>query len=115
MKISIQYWANIGEKDRTRFVGLEDGYHGDTLGAMGIGYIEGICNCEYPACDAIRNRLDLGVKSLLKGHFIARVDYDKCNGCGIFVQRCQFGAAKYEVRIDKYNIDPMRCVGCGLC
>jgi len=86
-----------------------------TIMTVGIGYIEGICNCEYPACDAIRNRLDLGVDSLLKGHFIARVDYDSCNGCGMCVQRCQFGAAKYEVRIDKANIDPMRCFGCGLC
>ena len=86
-----------------------------TIMTVGIGYIEGICNCEYPACDAIRNRLDLGVSSLLKGHNIARVDYDRCNGCGQCVQRCQFGAAKYEVRIDKSNIDPMRCFGCGLC
>ncbi len=82
---------------------------------VGIGYIEGICNCEYPACSAIRDRLDLGVETLLKGHYIARVDYDDCNGCGICVQRCQFGAAKYEVRIDKANVDPMRCYGCGLC
>ncbi len=82
---------------------------------IGVGYIEGICNCEYPACDAIRNRLDLGVKSLIKGHYIARVDYDRCNGCAQCVQRCQYGAAKYEVRIDKANVDPMRCFGCGLC
>ena len=82
---------------------------------VGIGYIEGICNCEYPACAAIRERLDLGVESLLKGHYIARVDYASCNGCGVCVQRCQFGAAKYEVRIDKANVDPMRCFGCGLC
>lgn len=40
LKISVQYWANIGEENRTRFVGLEDGYHGDTMGAMGIGYID---------------------------------------------------------------------------
>ena len=86
-----------------------------TIMTVGIGYIEGICNCEYPACAAIRDRLDLGVETLLKGHTIARVDYDDCNGCGICVQRCQFGAAKYEVRIDKANIDPMRCFGCGLC
>ena len=92
------------------------GFMHTIMTAGGIGYIEGICNCEYPACSAIRNRLDLGVESpLLKGHFIARVDYDRCNGCGICVQRCQFGAAKYEVRIDKSNIDPMRCFGCGLC
>lgn len=40
LKIAVQYWANNGQENRTRFVGLEDGYHGDTLGAMGIGYID---------------------------------------------------------------------------
>ncbi|MEE8419544.1 MAG: aminotransferase class III-fold pyridoxal phosphate-dependent enzyme, partial [Dehalococcoidales bacterium] len=40
LKIAVQYWANTGVENRTCFVGLEDGYHGDTLGAMGIGYID---------------------------------------------------------------------------
>jgi adenosylmethionine-8-amino-7-oxononanoate aminotransferase len=40
LKIAVQYWANVGEKGRSRFVGLEEGYHGDTLGAMGVGYVE---------------------------------------------------------------------------
>lgn len=40
LKISVQYWANTGEKGRYRFVGLEEGYHGDTLGVMGVGYVE---------------------------------------------------------------------------
>jgi len=40
LKIAIQYWANIGETGRSQFVGLEEGYHGDTLGAMGVGYVE---------------------------------------------------------------------------
>ncbi len=40
LKIAVQYWANVGEKGRTHFVGLEEGYHGDTLGAMGVGYVE---------------------------------------------------------------------------
>ena len=91
------------------------GFMHTIMTAVGMGYIEGICNCEYPACGAIRHRLDLGSTKLIKGHYIARVGYDTCNGCGICVQRCQFGAAKYEVRIDKANIDPMRCFGCGLC
>ncbi len=42
---------------------------------VGIGYIEGICNCEYPACGAIRDHLDLNIETLLKGHYIARVGY----------------------------------------
>ena len=40
LKMAVQYWANIGEKGRNRFVGLEEGYHGDTLGVMGVGYVE---------------------------------------------------------------------------
>jgi adenosylmethionine-8-amino-7-oxononanoate aminotransferase len=41
LKIALQYWTNQGEGHRTRFVTLQDGYHGDTLGAIGVGYIEG--------------------------------------------------------------------------
>jgi adenosylmethionine---8-amino-7-oxononanoate aminotransferase len=40
LKMAVQYWANIGEKGHNRFVGLEEGYHGDTLGVMGVGYVE---------------------------------------------------------------------------
>ncbi len=37
-KMALQYWSNMGEK-RTRFVSLENGYHGDTIGAMSLGYV----------------------------------------------------------------------------
>lgn len=40
LKIAVQYWVNIGEKGRTRFIALADGYHGDTLGAVGVGYVD---------------------------------------------------------------------------
>lgn len=39
LKMAIQYWANIGESGKTKFVSLEEGYHGDTLGAVGVGYV----------------------------------------------------------------------------
>lgn len=38
-KMAIQYWQNIGIKNKTKFVSLENGYHGDTVGAMSIGYV----------------------------------------------------------------------------
>jgi len=83
---------------------------------FGGSYVGGICNCDYPDCAAIRNRLDYGFEgSLLKSHYVAKVSYDKCNGCGVCVQRCQFGALKFEVTMDKANIDMFRCFGCGLC
>ena len=80
------------------------------------GQIGGICNCDYPDCIGIRQRLDYDLKNvLIKGHYIAKVDYDLCIGCGDCAQRCQFGAIKMEVTNDKANIDHMRCFGCALC
>jgi adenosylmethionine-8-amino-7-oxononanoate aminotransferase len=40
LKIALQYWTNSGVYRRKNFVCLADGYHGDTLGAIGVGYIE---------------------------------------------------------------------------
>ena len=39
LKMAIQYWSNVGKSDKVRFVALEDGYHGDTLGAVGVGFV----------------------------------------------------------------------------
>lgn len=36
LKISFQYWQNIGESQRKRFISLKDAYHGDTIGAMSL-------------------------------------------------------------------------------
>ena len=36
LKMSIQYWHNLGEK-RQRILALEGAYHGDTFGAMSVG------------------------------------------------------------------------------
>ena len=37
LKLSVQYWRNIGHARRNRFVAFDRGYHGDTCGAMGLG------------------------------------------------------------------------------
>ena len=39
IKLALQYWRNIGEKNKTNIATLENGYHGDTFGAMSIGYM----------------------------------------------------------------------------
>ena len=40
MKMALQYWYNKGATNKTRFVSLEHGYHGDTSGAMSVGFID---------------------------------------------------------------------------
>jgi adenosylmethionine---8-amino-7-oxononanoate aminotransferase len=37
LKMAYQFWCHQGEPERTRFVGFEGGYHGDTFGAMAVG------------------------------------------------------------------------------
>ena len=39
MKMSFQYWANTGKKEKTRFLSLDMAYHGDTVGAMSVSGI----------------------------------------------------------------------------
>jgi adenosylmethionine-8-amino-7-oxononanoate aminotransferase len=37
LKMAYQFWCHQGRPRRTRFVGFEHGYHGDTFGAMAVG------------------------------------------------------------------------------
>jgi adenosylmethionine-8-amino-7-oxononanoate aminotransferase len=40
LKIAIQYADNLGHAGRHAFLSLTDPYHGDTLGAVSVGYLE---------------------------------------------------------------------------
>jgi adenosylmethionine-8-amino-7-oxononanoate aminotransferase len=40
LRIALQYQQLRGERARTRFASLVEAYHGDTLGAVGVGYSE---------------------------------------------------------------------------
>jgi len=40
LKISFQYWQNIGRKSKRKFVALSHGYHGDTIGAMSVSGVD---------------------------------------------------------------------------
>ncbi|MCZ6515494.1 MAG: adenosylmethionine--8-amino-7-oxononanoate transaminase [Acidobacteria bacterium] len=40
LKLATQYWQLRGQPERKQFVSLEGSYHGDTIGAMSVGYSE---------------------------------------------------------------------------
>ena len=79
-------------------------------------YMSKICNCEYPVCVWLQWRLDWGLTGILrKGHYVATLDLDKCNGCGECVSRCQFKAISLAPTYEKAILKEDRCFGCAQC
>lgn len=37
LKMSFQYWQNVGQPAKRKFIALENGYHGETIGALSVG------------------------------------------------------------------------------
>jgi lysine---8-amino-7-oxononanoate aminotransferase len=40
LKMALAYWRRLGRPEKRLFVGFENGYHGDTIGAVGVGGID---------------------------------------------------------------------------
>jgi len=40
LKMAFQYWQNLGETKKRKFISIKNGYHGDTIGAVSVGAIE---------------------------------------------------------------------------
>ncbi len=57
----------------------------------------------------------MDVKVLWKGHYVAEIDPELCNGCGLCPRRCQFQALSFSASTGQAYIDPVKCYGCGLC
>jgi adenosylmethionine-8-amino-7-oxononanoate aminotransferase len=48
LKMAYQYWQHRGQTARTRFLSLDNAYHGDTLGAVSVGGIDLFHACFRP-------------------------------------------------------------------
>lgn len=51
MRMAMQYWYNLGRPGKRRMVSLAEGYHGDTLGAVGVGFVDAF---HRPLTDVVR-------------------------------------------------------------
>ncbi len=41
IKIAIQFFYNTGRPEKTWVIGMDQGYHGDSMGALGAGFVDG--------------------------------------------------------------------------
>jgi adenosylmethionine-8-amino-7-oxononanoate aminotransferase len=56
LKIAVQYWHNIGRPEKKALIGMDQGYHGDSLGALGVGFVD---NFHEPYSDIITHTAKL--------------------------------------------------------
>jgi len=79
LKMSLQYWAQTGHPEKNRFLYLEGGYHGETLGALSVCGI-----------DLFRDKFD---KALMDNR---KVEGPDCFRCPYGLQRNTCNAECFE-------------------
>jgi len=78
------------------------------------GEVFDICSCCPCCCVYLRTLMNYKVKHhIAKSGLAAKVNLEKCNGCGICIERCIFNARK--LINGKSFVVKENCYGCGLC
>lgn len=78
-----------------------------------------ICNCCSCCCGFLKSATKLRVKRpVATSNFIAKIDREKCNGCGLCAKACSVAAV--EVIRDKgrplyARLKENECIGCAVC
>ncbi|MGE4470634.1 MAG: 4Fe-4S binding protein [Desulfovibrio sp.] len=76
-----------------------------------LGRFYAICNCCSCCCGAMQAHRN-GIPMLCSSGYLARVDAERCVGCGNCTRYCQFGALTLEDRTVRVGGE---CMGCGVC
>jgi len=83
--------------------------------------IANMCMCDKESCQLLRNlrKFDKPAREV-HAAFSAAIDAKLCNGCKKCTKKCQIDAIfATDVKAGKktkiHEIDPDRCIGCGLC
>jgi heterodisulfide reductase subunit A-like polyferredoxin len=94
-------------------------HHGavHTIWTMVTPFIGAVCNCTARDCIAMRTLSGIRVETMARAEYVAVVDEDLCEGCGLCDERCQFDAIDAVRRGGSTvsRIAAQKCFGCGLC
>jgi len=78
-------------------------------------FIAGICNCDIPCCLAMRLSVKHAIPIMFRAEYVAKLDLEKCTGCGKCLSACQFKAISQKKIQQPIQIDLLKCYGCGVC
>ncbi len=80
---------------------------------IAAGRLYSICNCCPCCCTALQAQNYIGAPMMAGSGYIAKVDNDKCKGCGLCAKKCNFLAINM---VDgKPVVDEDLCRGCQAC
>jgi adenosylmethionine-8-amino-7-oxononanoate aminotransferase len=92
MKMAVQYWINLGDAGRNKFIAFRDGYHGDTIGTMGIGDPDNIMHGPFHGLMAQQLAADLPATEAEFAQFEAFVAEHKAQAAAIIMEPLVQGA-----------------------
>jgi NAD-dependent dihydropyrimidine dehydrogenase PreA subunit len=74
-----------------------------------------ICNCCNDCCALFRADASFDGSVFIPSPYLAEGDDDKCNACGICVERCPVHAITVDKEEKTVSVSNETCFGCGLC
>lgn len=74
-----------------------------------------ICHCCGCCCGVLRTVNEHGIQAVQPSNFIAKVDTEKCSGCGSCTERCHIGSLTLNKTDAKATVASERCLGCAVC
>ena len=77
-----------------------------------LGRFYAICNC-CSCCCAAMSAWRNGTPMLASSGFVVHAEGERCKGCGLCVDACQFGAL--SLNGGTVVVEAAECMGCGVC